>query len=281
MKVLIYMVLIVLLYGCGNHPENNNSRPVARVFNKYLYTSDLTDVVPSGISSDDSTSITKDFIEKWIRNQLLLNKAEMNLTDDEKNVKQQIENYRSSLLIYTYQQSYIRQKLDTFVTDKEITDYYKQNQSNFILGETLIKGLFIKIPVNTPDIYKLRQWYRSNDEESIKNMEGYCFKYAVTYDHFDDGWVNLSYVLHMLPVISNSYESTLSSRKYLETRDNSYFYFLHINEIAAAGTGTPLELVKNNINSIILNKRKINLIHELESNIYLDAQNHEHFDIYQ
>ena len=48
---------------------------------------------------------------------LLLNKAELNLTDEEKNVEQQIENYRSSLLIYAYEQSYIRQHLDTVVTD--------------------------------------------------------------------------------------------------------------------------------------------------------------------
>ena len=77
---------------------------------------------------------SKDFIEKWVRNQLLLNKAEINLTDEEKNVEQQIENYRSSLLIYAYEQSYLRQNLDTVVTDKEIEDYYKENQSNFILG---------------------------------------------------------------------------------------------------------------------------------------------------
>ena len=53
---------------------------------------------------------SRDFIEKWVRNQLLLNKAEINLTDEEKNVELQIENYRSSLLIYAYQQSYLRQK---------------------------------------------------------------------------------------------------------------------------------------------------------------------------
>jgi hypothetical protein len=280
MKRLIYIVLIILLYKCSNHSENVNRRPVARVYNKYLYTSDLTGVIPGGISRDDSASIAKDFIEKWVRNQLLLDKAERNLTDEEKNVDKQIENYRSSLLIYTYQQSYIRQKLDTLVTDKEITDYYQQNQSNFILGETLIKGLFIKIPANTPDIYKLRQWYRSDDVESIKNMEGYCFRHATVFDHFDDKWVNLNNVIQILPAGSGFSQSTLSYRKYFETRDASYCYFLNVNEIAAAGTVSPIELVKNDIYNIILNKRKINLLHELESKIYLDAQNHELFNIY-
>ena len=102
--------------------------------------------MPVGISSTDSASVVKDFIEKWIRNQLLLNKAEINLTEGEKDVQAQIENYRSSLLIYAYQQSYLRQELDTLVGDQEIENYYKENQSNFVLGEPLMKGLFIKLP---------------------------------------------------------------------------------------------------------------------------------------
>ncbi len=66
--------------------------------------------IPAGITGADSIAMVRDFKERWIRNQLLLNKAELNLTDEEKNVEQQIENYRSSLLIYAYEQSYIRQQ---------------------------------------------------------------------------------------------------------------------------------------------------------------------------
>ena len=60
-----------------------------------------------------------------------------------------------------------------------------------------------------------------------------------------------------------------------------YYYFLNAKEIAPEGTVSPLEIVKNDIQSIILNKRKIKLINELESSIYSDAQNREHFTIYQ
>ena len=48
-------------------------------------------------------------------------------------------------------------------------------------------------------MYKLRQWYRSDDAENIKLLEGYCFKYAAVYDHFNEGWVNLNEVLRMIP----------------------------------------------------------------------------------
>ena len=136
------------------------------------------------------------------------------------------------------QQSYLRQKLDTLVEDNEIEEYYKDNQSNFVLGEPLMKGLFIKIPTSAPEIYKLRQWYRSDNTENIKKLEGYCFRYAAVYDHFNEGWVNLNEVLRMIPS-GELYVNAIESRKYLEIRDNENFYFLNIKEIAPEGTVSP------------------------------------------
>jgi len=280
MRYLFLILLSILFAGCHQQTDKSTEQPVARVFNSYLYRNDLIGVIPAGIKGTDSASVVKDFIEKWVRNQLLLNKAEINLTDTEKDVNQQIENYRSSLLIYAYQQSYLQQKLDTIVNDNEIESYYKENHSNFVLGEPLMKGVFIIIPFGVPDIYKLRQWYRSEDAENIKKLEGYCFKYAKVYDHFNEGWVNLNEVLRMIPSDAAALEKSLQYRKYLEINDKNYNYFLNVKEIAPEGTVTPFELVKNDIHNIILNKRKVKLIHELETSIYSDAQNREHFTIY-
>lgn len=282
MKKLPYLLLIICLsVACGRNAVRKDEQPLARVHDKYLYLSDLKGVVPAGISGTDSASLLKDFVEKWIRNQLLLNKAELNLTDEEKNVEQQMESYRSSLLIYAYQQGYLQQNLDTVVTDAEIEAYYNDNQSNFLLGEPLMKGTFIKLPVKAPEIYKLRQWYRADDPESIKSLEGYCYEHAEVYDHFNEGWVNLNEVLRMMPQGNGSYEQTLKYRKYLEVRDNDFYYFLNVKELAPEGTVSPFELVKEDIHYIILNKRKVKLISELETSIYSDAQNRGNFTIYQ
>jgi hypothetical protein len=280
-KHALGIVAVFFLIACSKGPDKGSSKPVARVFDKYLYSSDLEGVIPSGIPAADSASMTRDFIEKWIRNQLLLNKAELNLSESEKDVEQQIDSYRSSLLIYAYQQHYLRQNLDTLVTEKEIEDYYKENQSNFMLGEPLMKGVYIKVPVNAPNLNKLRKWSRSDDTESIKKLEGYCFANATVYDHFNEGWVNLNEVLRMIPSAGEGVENSLQYRKYLETRDANYYYFLSIKEIAPEGTVSPFELVKNDIHYIILNKRKVKLINGLESSLYSDAQNREHFTIYQ
>jgi hypothetical protein len=280
-KPVYCLIFALMLLGCARQDLKNAEKPLARVLDQYLYRTDLAAVIPHGMSADDSTAIVRDFVEKWVRNQLILNKAELNLTDDEKNVEQQIESYRSSLLIYAYEQSYLRQNLDTVVTDKEVKDYYRENQSNFILNGALMKGLFLKIPVSAPEVYKVRMWYRSENPENIKSLEGYCFKYASVFDHFNDGWVKLNEILPMIPAVSGNSEPVVLSRRYIEAQDTAYYYFLSAKEIVASGTVSPLEIVKNDIHSIILNKRKLKLINELESSIYSDAQNREHFTIYK
>jgi hypothetical protein len=276
--VMLFSLLV--LPSCTKKESKTIEKPLARVYDSYLYHSDLDGVVPAGLKGEDSTKAVSDFVERWIRNRLLLSKAEQNLTEEEKDVQQQIESYRSSLLIYAYQQSYIRQNLDTVVTDNEIATYYKENQPNFILNAPLMKGLFIKVPITAPEIDKVRQWYRSENPENIRNLEGYCFKYAKAYDHFNDEWIRVGEVLPMIPTAEGSYEQTLLSRHSVETRDKEFQYFLYAKEIIRAGTVSPLETVKKDIHSIILNKRKIKLINELETNIFSDAQNREQFTIY-
>ena len=280
-KFLVLILAAGSLASCHKAPHKSEGKPLAKVYDKYLYSDDLKGVIPAEISDSDSASLVRDFIEKWIRNELLLNKAEMNLSDEEKDVERQIDNYRSSLLIYAYQQRYLGQNLDTVVTDQEIEAYFKSNQSNFLLEATMMKVCFIKVPANAPDIYKLRQWYRSEDKETMNKLEGYCFAHATVYDHFNDGWVNLNEVLRMIPGNGESFMSTLGYRNYLEVKDNNFYYFLYVKETAAEGSVSPFELVRDDIHYIILNKRKVKLIDELESNIYSDAQNHEHFIIYK
>lgn len=280
LKYICFSILFCMIPGCSKNSGNNKNIPVARVFDEYLYLEDLNGVIPSGLSAGDSIAVVRDFIDKWVRNQLILNKAELNLTDDEKDVEQQIENYRTSLLIYIYEQSYIRQKLDTVVTDKEIEDYLNENPSNFLLGETIMKGSYIQVPATAPDIYRLRQWCISDDPENVADVESYCVQYAEKYDHFDDGWVNLSVVLENLPRRLYSPESTIQSRKFIEMRDSTYYYFLTIRDYAIGGQISPLELVQDDIKSILINKRKINILNELESSIYYDGQNRGYFTIY-
>jgi hypothetical protein len=278
---IIFLIMITgVSFTCNNRKEIIREKPVVRVFDNYLYPGNLKDIIPANISPSDSSILANDYIDKWIRKQLLLRKAELNLTEDEKNVDKQLENYRSSLLIFKYEQSLIKQKLDTVITMEEIDEYYSDNPANFMLNNNIAKAVFLKIPRNAPEIWNLRRWYRSDTDEDLKNLEAYAFQYAEKYDYFNDDWVDFSEIEKNLPVRIDKPQNLLKYRKNYEVKDSVFYYFLNIKDYRLLGTVAPLNYVMQDIRTIIMNKRKIQLVKKLESNIFNDALNRGYFTIY-
>ena len=228
MKTVLSAFLGLLLLGCVPKIDKPEESPIARVYDKYLNVSDLKDIIPQNLTEMDSLALVKDYIEKWVQKQLILTKAEANLTIEEKDVEKQITDYRTSLLIFKYEQNLIQQKLDTNITATEIEEYHTQNSSNFILNKNLIKGIYLKIPRSAPDMWKVRRWYKSDKEEHIKELDAYCFQHAKEVDYFDNEWIYFGAILEKMPPLYNSPKNILQYRKNIEVRDSTHYYFLRI-----------------------------------------------------
>lgn len=254
---------------------------MARVFEHYLYPSDMADAIPEGTSMEDSIILAKRFIDTWVRDQLMLSRAEQALTEEQKDFEKQIAEYHRSLLIYSYRQKLLQQKLDTMVTHEEIDAYYQENISNFLLGQDVIKGTFIKVSLSSPRIGELRAWSRSNSEDDLDQMEKYCISYAEKYSDFNDTWVYFSSIKPQLPMTISQPSRYLRYNKNIETTDSLYRYFLHISNHLTEGEYAPLEMVSDDISSIILNKRKIEFFQDLEQRVYHDGVTRNQFEIYQ
>jgi len=281
--ILILLMLILflsILIGCQKFESRKTEKPLARVGQTYLYPSDITGIFQANLSQNDSLLILNNFIDKWIKKQLLLQKAELNLTEEQKDVHNQIEEYRSSLLIFKYEQSLILQKLDTVITQAEIEEYYNENPSNFILDMNLVKALFIKLPRNAPNLETFRKLYGSEKEEDIQQLENYCYQYAAKYDFFNDAWINFTRIQSELPQTVWSPERSLSWTRKIEQKDSVYNYFVYIRDHRLEGEPVPIEYVGDKIESIILNKRKVRFITEMENDIYNDGMSKGEFSIY-
>ena len=113
--------------------NRTDQEPIARCYDSYLYESDILNIIPNGISYQDSITLVKGYIDDWILQRLILHKAELNITDISLNlrIEKQLQDYRNSLINYAYMKELIRQKLDTVVTNKEIEDCSDNNMRNF------------------------------------------------------------------------------------------------------------------------------------------------------
>ncbi|MBQ2099329.1 MAG: hypothetical protein II480_14205, partial [Bacteroidales bacterium] len=101
-QILAALLLAIMTTACGNEDIHNGKTPIARVFDSYLYYEDLGDLVPKGASPEDSTSLVLQYTNVWVKQQLMIKKAELNLTPEQMDVQKQLDEYRGNLLIYKY-----------------------------------------------------------------------------------------------------------------------------------------------------------------------------------
>jgi len=278
--IIISLILFFLFVGCKQEKGHENDKPLARVHDKYLYESDLKQLFPSNISREDSVTLVKNYINDWIKKQLMLQKAEEYLPAESKDIEKQIEDYRSSLLIFKYRQELIKQKIDTLITQQEIESYYNEYSANFILNHNIVKALYLKISKESPEINKVKKWYKSDKAEDLTKLEDYCYQYATKFDNFNNEWISFGNLLNKLPLNIDDEERYLRYNKYIETEDSLFYYFVKINDFALRSSIQPIEYAKPKIKTIILNKRKFSFFEELENKIYNNALNRNEFVIY-
>jgi len=277
--IALALFLTFILLSCFNKGDKEQ-KPLAVVYEKFLYKSDIADIFPKGISKKDSIKMLNAYVDQWLRHNLMLRLSEEKLNDEQKNVTKQLEDYRSSLLIFKYEQEYVNQKLDTSVTSEEIHSFYSSNISNFTLNETLVKALFIKVRKDTPYSLKIKELYKSYRDDDLKALDNIAYQVADKYDFFGDKWLEFSVLQRLFPYSIEDPEEYLGNRRSIEMEDGDFLYLINIRDVKFKGQTSPIEYEYSNIKSVILNKRKQNLINDLENRIYNDALDHKKFQVF-
>lgn len=270
-----------LFFSCNQPKHEEGKTPIARVHDKFLYLEDIADMIPNGIPPQDSVNKVKSFVDFWVREQALTKTAEINLPEEQKNVASELEKYRMTLLIERYKRKFLAQNLDTVVTQEQINDFYENHQNEFKLAQPAVKATFIKILKTTPNIGLVRSLYRSNREKDKQELINYCNEHAAIYDNFNNKWIYFKDLMIEIPQRIDDQESYLKSRNYIEVSDSVYYYLVNIHNYRLMGATSPLVFVEGNIQSMMLNQRKQQLIDNLQTNIYnnmLDKKEIEIFD---
>jgi hypothetical protein len=280
-KPLIIIFAIILLTGCRNKTTTAGRIIVADVENVRLYYDEIPQLIQHGINEADSVAIVQNYVNKWAKRRLLLKKAEENLTPELKSViEQQIEETRTNLVIYQYQQQMILEKMDTILSETELENYYKTYEKSFILNSDIVKALFIKLPVETPDLNKIRMLARSSNQNDLQQLETYCYQFAEKFDDFNEGWVPMDKLSVELQQDIENKETFLKNNRFFETSDSLSVYLISIRDYRLRSDTAPFEYVKNDIKRIIWNTRRIEFIQSLENGIYNEALKKNSFRIY-
>ena len=280
MKAKHYLFLFcVPLFFVTCNGLSSDEKLLVSLYDKDLYFSEIINSIPE--DKTDSAAFVQGYTNSWIKKQLLVAQAEMNLTDALKDVEDRIDDYRSSLLIYAYQQELIKQNFDTTVNKVEIQNYYDENVDELELKENIFKGRYVKIAFDAPKLDLLRKLFRSNKEEDKEDLLEYCRQFAADYHLEDSKWFHFSKFTNKLPVNIKNTSYYLSSNKYYTYTSDSSKYFLLIQEYQIKGSTSPLSLVQDKIREIILNRNKLLFLKDLEDKLYQKAISTNKIKIHQ
>ncbi len=281
---LLFICGLLSLASCQYFSQKNTDKQgkvLAKVGDKKLYESDILHLTEKSLDSLDSANAVNTYISTWIRETLLLEKAELNLTDEMKNFEQQLEEYRKSLLIYAYQDKFVERNLDTHVTSAQIRDYYNVNKDNFGLRQNIVKAQYLVFFSKNKQADKIKKWWKSNDDKDIKKIKKFARDEAFKYNFNDSTWIQFEELEKIIPLKYNSQEQFLSSGKYFEFQDSTITYLLQINDYKVKNTLSPLAFEKDRIRSIIINTRKLELVKKMEQELYDQAIQDKHAVILQ
>ena len=264
-------MIAAVMTGCGQEHNHKGKTPLVEVSGEFLYKEDLQAALPLNISKDDSVLFAEHYIRNWIEDALLFDKAEGNIPDNDK-ISKLVENYRRALIMHTYQEELVNQKLANDISEEEINAYYEKNKELFRLDNPLVKGLFIKVPLSSPDLGNVRVWYRKNNQDVIEKLEKYSLRNAVSYDYFYDRWTSVPDVAAKIPLkVLDTDANYLDKNRNVEVKDTAFCYFLHIEDFLGKDKQKPLDFARDEIKEILINLKRVEFINKVKEDLYQRA----------
>ncbi|AQS93545.1 hypothetical protein BXQ17_05345 [Polaribacter sp. BM10] len=281
MRIVFVIFCAFLFTSCQyfemQEKEEHSSEIVAIVNTEKLFKEDLKDLLPRNITKEDSLILVKSLIQDWAVKKLFLKAAETNNSSESlDNINKLVQDYKESLLINNYKEDLIKQKLDTLVTEQEIEEYYLANNENFKLNEVLVKSKYLNFDNNLKDQKEIIELFKSDDIEDAEELERQQLSFKM-YQLNDSVWTELDKILLKLPF---SKENLLKKSKFIQKQDSLGLYLVAIKDVLNRNDIAPLSYIKPTIKEMILHKRKIELIREIEKLIVKDATKNNNFKIY-
>lgn len=284
-KLFSFMLILVLMNSCQflglEKKDASVEKPIASVHNVHLYKSDIQDLIPKNTNSKDSLLLVKSIIYSWAKQQLFRKKAEQNLTQQNSDkYNKLVQDYRQGLLVNGYKERLVKQQLDTAITEEMIVEYYDANSRNFRLNEALIKIKYLYLPNDMLDKKNIIQLFKSDDYDDLLTLENQGINFK-GFNLNDSTWVKVEDVLLKNPKFKDFLaENLLKKSKFIQKEDSLGLYLVAVKDVLKRNDIAPKNYITPTIKQMILHKRKLELIREIEKTLINDAIQNKNFKEY-
>lgn len=278
-RLFITLLLALVATSCLK-TNTDKGLLVAKCYDKRLYGSDLAGITTPGMSPTDSIERAKNFIDNWINQQIILHQAEQSLSSDQLDFSEELDTYRNSLVVYAFETQIIEQQLDTVVTDDEIEQYYEQNKDIFHLRHDMVKVAYAIVKTSSKSVKTLRELLSDKDTLMIQQFNDIAEKEAIQFSSDIDTWIRLDDFLSIIPIEIYNPRNFFKKNKSISFEDDENTILVRFDDYLLQDDISPLEVEYDDIKSLILLKRKQELLRQMNTDLYNHAKKENAFEVY-
>lgn len=236
----IFFTTLLIASGCRGDSETAEA-PEEEVAAQYrdsvLLMSDVERLLPPGITAEDSASLSRSIIDRWIDG-LLIEDLAASQIDDLDRVERLTAQYRRSLIAESYRRK-MRQQGTQPVDVKAVKEYYRRHLSELKLERPIVKGLFIKVPSTSRRLSDIRAWMADASQASFDNLENIQIKENATFRYFADNWIDFDALSGEIPYRFGDADKFVENNTDFETEHNGNIYIMHITDHITSGNIMP------------------------------------------
>ncbi|WP_430905828.1 peptidyl-prolyl cis-trans isomerase [Maribacter sp. 2-571] len=277
------LAMAALVVGCkGVLSEKKEELPLARVGESYLYRSDIAPLMSKSISREDSVSFVTNYINNWASKQLLLAKAKINLPEDKlAEFDKLVANYKSDLYTRAYKEALVHQGSDSTVSDAQLKSFYKKEQKNFLLKETIVQLRYVELPkqfLNKDEVKQRLKRFNTKDVAYLDSI-GVQFKKL----NFNDSiWIPASRVITEIPPLTqDNRDRHLKKSQFFELEDAKGVYLGKVVNLLRSNDVAPISFIEPTLKQVLLSRRRLDYVRKLEVEIIDEAIKDNDFEIYE
>ena len=284
----IYRFSLILLIGliavsCGKFIKDDiENRPVARVGNVFLYADDINKLLPENTTPQDSAALVTNYVNNWAIKQLLLTKAEINLPEEQlQDFEKLVTDYRMDLYTRAYREALVLQALDTTVTENQLRTVYQKEKENFNLKEKLVQLRFVELPKQFLNKDEVTERLKRFDDADLYYLDSIGVQFRKL--NFNDSlWVPLGRIMEEIPPLNYENEDQyLKKSQFFELEDSMAVYLGIVSDVMEPNEIAPLPFVEPTIKQILLNRRKLEYLRNLETELIDEATKDKTFEVYE
>lgn len=280
-KVLTVFISVLFLQSCDYFTFKKESRQaVARVNNDYLFKDDLAGIFSKDMSVNDSILVYNNYINNWVKQKLLLAKAQLNMGDKSAEFEKLVTKYREDLYINNYKEAVVNEYLNTVITDYDIEKYYQENSRNFKLNEELLQLKYIKIANNLRNKNQLIKLFKSTKKQDLDSLK--ASELALQSHHLNDSiWVKYTDLITKIPILKEMDKAALLKKdNFIQKEDSLSLYLVAVKQVLYRNEIAPKSYITPTIKQMILHQRKLILLKSIEETLIDDANKKRQFEIY-